>query len=552
MEEADPKSIGGAPKTGNYVAKSFDSKSTAGAPKTGNSVAKSSGSKTTAGAPKTGNSAPKSSESKLSKSKSLKPKVPPQAKKSSAQPVSSSQFTSSAPSALFTQVTDLISKKKNAPSANALAREEPPKDPYRFIFGTTLSSSEESDEGDPELFAEPRPKKIKEKKRQSSSLKTLPGGVPLAPGAVNPQQHFELLQAQQGYAVQQTPQNRIPIPSAAQLLQQQGYEHASQNRVPKSHPAQLANQQGYAVQNAPQHPLFTPQPAQPPHQQGHAVQHAPQIPVAVQQPAQPANQHQVNFETLRQAAAGARYPPHIWNPNRMAQFGNAFLFHQERLKSLAQQQDLSPEDEENLRLYKAAADTMMNFARNHKRPAEDENEQAAIPEPAPASAPAAPAAKTELDHDDLAISKIRRATKDKPCTFCKFKCDFGVSNDDALMSKDASSGYCEECDLANSQSEFYQLWMSEPRYKKAIGRRGTKDQRVVGNENDDTAAGLEAGAGDEKVFSKIDGADITKYMKPMFCQYWHQVDVHKVRICDDCRVEKLLVIGHANRKSIPS
>lgn len=235
----------------------------------------------------------------------------------------------------------------------------------------------------------------------------------------------------------------------------------------------------------------------------------------------------------------------------MANFGNIFLAMQDRLERMKQQGELTPEDEENLRLYSAAAQSMHNFANSQEKP-EGEVGQPEILAPAPAE-PREPTPEPAFDQDILALTKIERATEKKPCTFCEFGCDFGVSDDNVLLPKDVSSGYCEECNEANSQSEFFQVWMSQPRYKQGVGKRGTKDMRFFAADDNATKGGEGSGSGaGETVLSKIDGSDITKYMKPMFCHYWHQLDVTKARICDDCRLEKLLVISHGKRKFLPS
>lgn len=128
-----------------------------------------------------------------------------------------------------------------------------------------------------------------------------------------------------------------------------------------------------------------------------------------------------------------------------------------------------------------------------------------------------------------------------PCTFCTFPCDWGISDERVLLPEEASAGTCHECSEANSS--FFAEWSTVmerrtdttsrhylERAKYQVAHSGEKAAPAQGN----------------KVYSAIDGADITKFMGPMFCKScpWRQINIAQVRICDIHRKEKFAIIKH--------
>lgn len=259
--------------------------------------------------------------------------------------------------------------------------------------------------------------------------------------------------------------------------------------------------------------------------------------------------------------------------------GDASLFIKERLSRmihLANPQISNPKMDEEIRLNKALAATFQNY-----------NAARAAPPPPPQPASSAlitaanlgpatgPHAKSVI-LDDLAIGRLQKSQvgfdsdasksdeqaykaysedlKQRGCHFCNSGCDYGVSDGKVFLHRDESDGFCVTCDP--EQSEFYELWRDLSINRKLAGFTGTKENQMetlhtLNNLPNASAVASDAepshrGGNDSQTFSKIDGMDITRYMRPQFCQScpWLQVDVSKARICTECRREKLTVVAH--------
>jgi hypothetical protein len=135
--------------------------------------------------------------------------------------------------------------------------------------------------------------------------------------------------------------------------------------------------------------------------------------------------------------------------------------------------------------------------------------------------------------------KVSRTTSD--CTFCLYACDWGVLDESVRLPEEASAGWCPECGDPNTGS-FFEAWTTimENRGDQAStdAVEKARSQYVHPTEKIQHQG--------QKVYSAIDGTDITKFMGPMFCKScpWGQIDATKARICEIHRNEKFAIIKH--------
>ena len=145
---------------------------------------------------------------------------------------------------------------------------------------------------------------------------------------------------------------------------------------------------------------------------------------------------------------------------------------------------------------------------------------------------------------NLALGRVKvgkvSPTGQPTCTFCKYPCDWGISEDRFRLPEEASSGSCHGCSNPNVGS-FYDEFTTilQSRTDQASKDALEKVQKEVAVPEPLIERG-------PKVYSATDGTDITKFMGPMFCKScpWGQIDVEKVRICDTHRDEKFAIIKH--------
>jgi hypothetical protein len=240
---------------------------------------------------------------------------------------------------------------------------------------------------------------------------------------------------------------------------------------------------------------------------------------------------------------------------QMAFVGNALMLLQDQAKRFNDQ----GADEDDVRRSAAAASIMGSLMTEKARV---ENTKAKGK--APANSQAQQNYQSRPEFQNLALSKVKLANygafgsdlpvsgpskwKEKEaqpgaihsCTFCKFPCDWGVSDDRILLADEASTGTCQECGDANNS--FFPEWTT------IMETRTDRDSKnYLERDRHQTAKKAEKAAPQgNKVYSAIDGADITKFMGPMFCQScpWRQIDITQVKICDIHRKEKFAIIKH--------
>jgi hypothetical protein len=157
------------------------------------------------------------------------------------------------------------------------------------------------------------------------------------------------------------------------------------------------------------------------------------------------------------------------------------------------------------------------------------------------------------------------------CTFCAYECDFGISDARTWLGADASKGFCKLC-LKDGMG-FYEDWSISTLSRKVNEDRleqldkmcnwpvlGERRRDVVREKEKEKDKGemvdIEASAPaprKKRVTSAIDGLDTTHYQGVQFCAGcpWRQVDVMKARICEECKLEKFLIIKHRHQKFLP-
>jgi predicted Zn-ribbon and HTH transcriptional regulator len=273
----------------------------------------------------------------------------------------------------------------------------------------------------------------------------------------------------------------------------------------------------------------------------------------------------------------------IQQQNTAHPHGNPRLWVNERIARLTSDPDPNPNPNpevsdpstnEELRLNMTLANTLRTHA-------------LACPAPIPPRSgqpitPATPAAGSHiLVLDELAIGRLQKSRigfaaqgvrmgeqafkahraelEARGCHFCVFKSDWGVRDNGVLLERENAHGFCSDDDP--NGGEFMAVWNE---LMDAHAFEGSEREQKEQKEKMDRVKHLDnllllgaenaAGGATQKTFSKIDGADITRFMRPMFCQDcpWTQADVKKARICSDCRREKLMIIAHGcHKKFLP-
>jgi len=247
--------------------------------------------------------------------------------------------------------------------------------------------------------------------------------------------------------------------------------------------------------------------------------------------------------------------PHGAQPTQAPPVGNALRLIERETQSLVDQGE-TEEDNEDVRRGRVASATLRSMRTQDVK----ENKKKAKGK-APANNADAPTVYRPLpEFKDLALGKIKMAKTDgvpgsdgngisgkgkakqtevsdaaNGCTFCLHGCDWGVSNDTVLLPEGSSSGWCAACGNPD-QGEFFDLWGT------IMESRGEPVDREVLKKTDRA----EGAADGKKVYSLIDGRDITKFQGPMFCKScpWRQIDPAKTRICGAHRDEKFAVVKH--------
>ena len=146
------------------------------------------------------------------------------------------------------------------------------------------------------------------------------------------------------------------------------------------------------------------------------------------------------------------------------------------------------------------------------------------------------------------------------CSFCSYECDFGVSDERTWLSVDASQGFCKNC-LQDGMG-FYEEWSISSQLldvdeERLVELDSMCNGSVLKESWEDVAKGKDQGKEKEtqrrKSTSLVDGLDTTSFQGVQFCAGcpWRQVDVTKARICENCRLEKALIIRHRHRKFLP-
>lgn len=239
----------------------------------------------------------------------------------------------------------------------------------------------------------------------------------------------------------------------------------------------------------------------------------------------------------------------------MAFVGNALMLLQDQALGLSEQ----GADEDDVRRSAAAASILGSLMAENAKVGNDKGKGKA-----PANSQAEQSYQSRIKFQKTALSKIKQANysafgseppisesskgKEKEaetgvvhhCTFCKYPCDWGVSDERILLPEETSTGTCQECDVANSS--FFAEWTT------IMDTRTDQDSKnYLEKDRRETAKKAEKAAPqNKKVYSSIDGADITKFMGPMFCKScpWRQIDITQVKICDIHRKEKFAIIKH--------
>jgi hypothetical protein len=136
---------------------------------------------------------------------------------------------------------------------------------------------------------------------------------------------------------------------------------------------------------------------------------------------------------------------------------------------------------------------------------------------------------------------IKVSSTTSGCTFCLYACDWGVSDESIRLPKEASAGWCPECGDPNTGS-FFEAWTT---IMESRGDQASTDavEKARSQPVHSTEKVPHQG---QKVYSAIDGTDITKFMGPIFCKScpWGQIDATKARICEAHRNEKFAIIKH--------
>jgi hypothetical protein len=146
------------------------------------------------------------------------------------------------------------------------------------------------------------------------------------------------------------------------------------------------------------------------------------------------------------------------------------------------------------------------------------------------------------------------------CTFCQYDCDYGISDEQVWLPLSASTGYCTDCHRA--PATFYDEWtissnmIGKPTRLKELDRMSNApplkgiDERNAASRNENST---EPQRPARKTKSLIDGRDTTRFQPALFCRGcpWRQIDLGKVRICEDCKRDKFMIIRHRHETFVP-
>lgn len=144
---------------------------------------------------------------------------------------------------------------------------------------------------------------------------------------------------------------------------------------------------------------------------------------------------------------------------------------------------------------------------------------------------------------DLALNNLKVAkvspTGEPTCTFCRYDCDWGISNENFFLDADASTGFCQECSNIDTGSFFEELTSI------LKSRNGEASRAALEYMKKPVQSGATPQQ-DSRWFSSIDANEFTKFIGPMFCKScpWGQIDIEKARICNNHRNEKFAIIKH--------
>jgi hypothetical protein len=144
---------------------------------------------------------------------------------------------------------------------------------------------------------------------------------------------------------------------------------------------------------------------------------------------------------------------------------------------------------------------------------------------------------------DLALAKLKvgkvSPAGEPTCTFCRYECDWGISNSNFCLDAEASTGWCQECSNPNMGSFFEE-------FTSILESRDDEASRAALEKMNEPVQSKATPQHGPRVYSSIDGNEITKFMGPMFCKScpWGQVDIWKVRICSNHRNEKFAIVKH--------
>lgn len=150
--------------------------------------------------------------------------------------------------------------------------------------------------------------------------------------------------------------------------------------------------------------------------------------------------------------------------------------------------------------------------------------------------------KGRYEFRDLALSKVQLTHE--ACDFCQYECAYGLSNETLWLPQSAATGSCSNC-TKSSDSFLDELMVTEKRFApNLLVRGGEYDIRPMQESLPGSPMMVPATARPKRTI--VNGFDVSKYQKVLFCRgcSWRQLDLTKVKICEDCRSEKSAIIHH--------
>lgn len=172
---------------------------------------------------------------------------------------------------------------------------------------------------------------------------------------------------------------------------------------------------------------------------------------------------------------------------------------------------------------------------------------------------------TPAEFKHLALASVRHETEDwqnseDGCYWCQYEVDYGLSDDNCKLPKEAFGSICGKCYAANHT--FRDEWkVSDKRQRSLddpdiIARINELEKEPTINPLKEAifspdskaiaASHFMAKVLPQNTISIIDGKDISKFRGILTCRSssYGQIDVSKVRICGGCRAEKYQIIKH--------